>query len=214
MMAAGRRAAGQAGGTPWWVALALAAVLVPASPPARLPAQDTVPTGYGSLRRDDIVVRFQTDQVELQFLPLSEHVIRLLAPDTYKSLEQLLRSRRAGVDSAAQRAGVANPTLVMVTFFGLLPGARFTPEDVNVTSRGRLFRPVGIVPLSPTWSSQQLGVREQAVAIYLFEEGIGLRDALTVTYQSQANDSWSRAVSALDRERARVLARATSKPGP
>jgi len=189
-------------------------VLLTVYPSTRLAAQDTIPAGFGSLRRDDIVVRFQTDQVELQFLPLSEHVIRLLAPDTYKSLEQLLRSRRAGVDSAAQRAGVSNPTLAMVTFFGLLPGARFTPEDVNVTSRGRLFRPIGIVPLSPTWSSQQLGVREQAVAIYLFEEGISFRDALTVSYQSQSNDSWSRAVSALDRERARALARAASKPGP
>ena|SRR5689334_9891100 len=179
-----------------------------------LAAQDTVPAGYGTLRRDDIVVKFQTDQVELQFLPLSEHVIRLLAPDTYKSLEQLLQSRRAVVDSATQRAGVNNPTLVMVTFFGLLPGARFTPEDVNVTSRGRLFRPIGIVPLSPTWSSQQLGVREQAVAIYLFEDGISFRDALTVSYQTQSNDSWSHAISALDRERARALARAASKPGP
>jgi hypothetical protein len=141
-------------------------------------------------------------------------VIRLLAPDTYRSLEQLLQSRRAAIDSAAQRAGVASPTLVMVTFYGLLPAARFTPEDVNVTSRGRLFRPIGIVPLSPTWSSQQLDAREQAVAIYLFDEGIGFRDALTVSYQSQSNDSWSRAVSALDRERARVLARAASKTGP
>jgi hypothetical protein len=102
----------------------------------------------------------------------------------------------------------------MVTLYGLLPEARFTPEDVNVTSRGRLFRPIGIVPLSPTWSSQQLDAHEQAVAIYLFDEGISFRDALTVSYQTQSNDSWSRAVSALDRERARVLARAASKPGP
>jgi len=98
-------------------------------------------------------------------------------------------------------------------------GAResFAPAETPIarrTSRGRLFRPIGIVPLSPTWSSQQLGVREQAVAIYLFEEGISFRDALTVSYQSQSNDSWSRAVSALDRERARALARAASKPGP
>src|SRR5207247_4373343 len=107
-----------------------------------------------------------------------------------------------------QRAGVSNPTLVMVTFFGLLPGARFTPEDVNVTSRGRLFRPIGIVPLSPTWSSQQLGVREQAVAIYLFEEGISFRDALTVSYQDATNDSWTSVLHVLDRERSQVLARA------
>lgn len=201
-------------GHPRMRGLWVAATLTACAPGPRLIAQDTVPAGYGSLRRDDIVVKFQTDQVELQLLPLSEHVIRLLAPDTYKSLEQLLQSRRAAIDSSAERATVTNPTLVMVTFFGLLPGARFTPEDVNLTSRGRLFRPVGIVPLSPTWSSQQLDVREQAVGIYLFEDGISFRDALTVTYEGQSNDAWTHSVSALDRERARVRARAASKPSP
>lgn len=196
------------------VALLAFGCVASARPIRTLTAQDTLPIGFGSLRRDDIVVKFQTDQVELQVLPLDERVIRLLAPDTYKSLEQLLQSRRAVIDSAAQRAALTTPTLVMVTFYGLLPGARFTPEDMSITSRGRLFRPAGIVPLSPTWSSQQLGVREQAVAIYLFEDGISFRDALTVSYQTQSNDSWSHAVSLLDQERARVLARAASKPGP
>src|SRR5207245_2712375 len=83
-------------------------------------------------------------------------------------------------------AGVDRPTLVMVTFFGLLPQARFSPEDVNITSRGRLFRPVGIVPLSPRWSSYQLDAHEQAVAIYLFEEGISFHEGLTVSYQGLA----------------------------
>src|SRR5437867_4096551 len=49
-------------------------------------AQDTLPIGYGTLKRDDIVVRFATDQLEIQILPLAEYVIRLLAPDTYQGL--------------------------------------------------------------------------------------------------------------------------------
>jgi len=177
-------------------------------------AQDTLPVGYGTLKRDDIVVRFATDQLEIQVLPLAEQVIRLLAPDTYRSLAQLLKTKGRDLADAAQRVGVDRPTLVMVTFFGLLPQARFSPEDVNITSRGRLFRPVGIVPLSPRWSSYQLDAHEQAVAIYLFEEGISFHEGLTVSYQGLANDAWTGVLPTLDRERARVMARASLQPRP
>src|SRR5437016_12346467 len=99
-------------------------LLLSAYPPIRLSAQDTLPVGYGTLKRDDIVVRFATDQLEIQVLPLAEQVIRLLAPDTYRPLAQLLKSKGRAVADAAQRAGVDRPTLVMVTFFGLLPQDR------------------------------------------------------------------------------------------
>jgi len=178
-------------------------------------AQDTLPTGLGTLKRDDIVVRFATAQVEIQILPLAQSVIRLLLPDTYRSLTDLIKTKQPQLDDAAQRAGVQHPTLVMVSFYGLVPQARFVPEDINITSRGQLFRPVAIVPLSPTWSGQQLDARQQAVALYLFDEGISFREALSVSYQGLTNDGWSRgAMRALERERARVLARAQSLPRP
>ena len=173
-----------------------------------LAAQDTVPAGYGTLRRDDIVARFSTGSLEIQVLPLDEQVIRLLAPDTYRSLAQLVRSRAADVASAAGRGATDNPTLVMVTFLGVVPGARFNPEDLNITSRGRLFRPIGVVPLSPTWSANQLDARQQAAAIYLFEPGISVREELTVSYQGLSSDAWTRSLRLLDQERARVRARA------
>ncbi len=193
-------------------ALAIAAIALSNFPTFQRSAlaQDTVPPGLGTLKRDGIVVRFTTATVEIQFLPLDEQVIRLLAPDTYRSLVQLIQSRQSDITAAAERAGEDHPTLVLVTFFGLVPQARFNPEDVNVTNRGRLFRPIGIVPLSPTWGSYQLEARQQAVAIYLFEEGISFRETLTVSYQGQVNDSWSRALRVLDQERARVRARGSS----
>ena len=181
----------------------------------RLSAQaaDTLPIGFGTLKRDDIVVRFATAQVEIQVLPLAQSVIRLLLPDTYRSLSDLIKTKRAQLDDAAQRAGVQHPTFVMVSFYGLVPQARFVPEDINITSRGQLFRPVAIVPLSPTWNGQQLDARQQAVALYLFDESISFREALSVSYQGLTNDGWSRgAMRALERERARVLARAQSLP--
>ena len=179
-----------------------------------LAAQDTIPPGYGSLRRDEVVIRMATPALEIQVLPLDEQVIRLLAPDTYKSLAQLEQSRGSDLADAAARGATPNPTLVMVTFLGVVPDARFNPEDLNITSRGRLFRPVGIVPLSPTWSSFQLDARQQAVAIYLFEPGITVREQLTVSYQGLSSDAWNRSIRLLDQERQRVKARAHSGVKP
>ena len=177
-------------------------------------AQDTVPPGYGSLRRDDVVMRMSTGTVEVQVLPLDEQVIRLLAPDTYRSLSQLIHSRSLDIKDAAALSGTENPELVMVTFLGFVPQARFNPEDLTVTSRGRLFRPIGIVPLSPTWNSFQLDARQQAVAIYLFDPGISVREPLTVSYQGLSSEAWTRSIRLLDQERARVKARAQSEAKP
>lgn len=196
----------------WTVSHAALALLLAAYPSNRLTAQDTIPPGYGTLKRDEIVVRFATGTLEIQVLPLDEHIIRLLATDTYRSLSELMRSRQQDIAAAAQRAGAENPALVLVTFFGLVPQARFNPEDVNITSRGRLFRPVGIVPISPAWSSYQLEARQQAAAIYLFEPGISFRETLSVSYQGLASEAWSRALRVLDQERTRVRARAQSPP--
>jgi len=171
-------------------------------------AQDTVPAGYGTLHRDDIAVRLATGTIEVQVLPLDEQVIRLLAPDTYHSLTELVRSRAADLTDAAARGSTQNPTLVMVTFLGVVPQARFNPEELTITSRGRLFRPIGIVPLSPTWSSFQLDARQQAAAIYLFDPGISFAEQLTVSYQGLSSDVWSHSLRLLDQERARVRARA------
>jgi glycosyltransferase involved in cell wall biosynthesis len=191
----------------------LCAVLHSASP-ASLRAQDSIPGGYGSLKRDDIAVTLTTDQVEMQVLPLDEQVIRLLAPDTWRSLDALIAGRRAAIDSIAQRAGTMRPTLVMVTFYGLVAGARFSPEVINLTCRGQLFRPLGVVPLSPRWSSNQLNAREQAVAIFVFDEGISVREDLTVSYGPLSSDQWSRSARLLDQERARVRARIGSSASP
>ena len=181
---------------------------------AQLPAQDTIPTGYGTLRRDDVAVRITTDRVDIQVLPLREGIIRLLAPDTYRSLSTLIRNRQATIDSLAQQVGTRHPTLVLVTFVGLLPQARFNPEDVNLASGGQLFRPIGIAPASATWGSYQLGAQEQASAIYLFDEGITLREDLIISYQTRSTTAWNRSVRILDQERQRVESRMRASAPP
>ena len=186
-----------------------AAILTAGATPAR--AQDTLPIGFGTLQRADVVITFSTGPLQIQILPLDESVTRLLAPDTYASISQLIKQHQADIDDQAQRAAVQNPTLVLVTFFGTVSQARFVPEDVDLTSRGRLFRPVGIVPLSPQWGGQQLDARQQATAIYLYENGIAFGESLTASYEGLTNDAWSKTVSKLNTERMRVLARASAK---
>jgi hypothetical protein len=202
------------------VAVVVLSASAACSPAARLGAQgnpptapgDTVPPGFGSLRRDDIVLRFATDQLQLQILPLDERVIRLLAPDTYRSLEQLIQSRQRDITDAGSRAGLTNWTLVMVTFYGQVPGARFTPEDIQLQSRGQAFRPEAIVPLSPTWNTLQLDQRQQAVGLYLYDGGISWFEDLSASYQGSPQVPWNRSLQALQRERARVQARAQTPP--
>src|SRR5439155_1727994 len=98
-----RRLGGQA------VRATLALVSLTAYPPNRLSAQDSLPIGFGTLKRDDIIVRFDTPALEIQLLPLEEIVTRLLARDTYRSLQGLVRSRRSVVDDLSPRAGVLRP---------------------------------------------------------------------------------------------------------
>jgi len=179
---------------------------------AQAPAgwQDTtpVPAGFGTLRRDDIVVQFSTSQLQIQVLPLEEEIIRLLLPDAYQALSNLVQSKRDAIITAAQRGGVFHPELVLVTFRGVVPQARFSPDEVTIGSRGQIFRSIGVVPLSTAWDTYQLEAREQAMAIYLFPEGISFRERLLVGYQGLVNDSWSRTLNAVERERNAVLARA------
>ena len=112
-------------------------------------AQDTgavalpglVPAGYGTLRQEDIAVRLTTGTFQLRVLPLDERIIRLLAPDSYTALHRLLASMAPRITAAAQQAGVRQPTVFLVTFFGLQDQARFVAEDVTITSRNRFFRP-------------------------------------------------------------------------
>jgi hypothetical protein len=64
------------------------------------------------------------------------------------------------------------------------------------------------VPLSTAWDTYQLEVRQQAMAIYLFPEGISFRERLLMGYQGLVSDAWSRTLSLVERERSAVLVRA------
>jgi hypothetical protein len=165
------------------------------------------PGGFGSLTQNDVALRIRTPDVEVRFVPLDARVTRLLARDSWESLRSVVESKRSAIDSVANTAGVARPGLALVTFFGQRVNARFDPQTLTVSARSREFRPLGIVPFSGRFTSQQLNVREQVSGIYLFEEDLPVNDSFTVLYAGQASDDWQGKQRSLDRERARVASR-------
>lgn len=176
--------------------------------------QGLPPAGYGTLRQEDVSLRLRAPSLQIQIVPLHEGVIRLLATDTYTSLHRLVESRRAEIDDAASRWGTQAPRVFLVTFFGLEPGARFSPDDLVIGSQSRLFRPLAIIPLSPLWNNHQLNQRETARALYVFDEGIRLLDPFTVEYATARTTAWEQVLRILEGERASVLARAAAGRTP
>jgi hypothetical protein len=171
-----------------------------------------LPPGYGTLSQNDLALRVRSDELEIRLIPLDPRVTRLLARDAYQSILGLVESHRRGIDSVASRAGVSQPGLALVSFFGLRPDVRFDAQTLTLLIRSRVFRPIGTIPLTPRFTSGQLGVREQASALYVFEESIPVDDSFTLSYGALTSDDWQDKQSTLERERGRVAARAREQP--
>jgi hypothetical protein len=190
---------------------ALAAVLmlgwtIPVAGQTVEPAR-ALPAGYGSLTQNDLALRVRNDDIEIRFVPLDPRIMRLMAPDAAQSLRSLVDTKRRSIDSVAARAGVAQPGLALVSFFGQRPDARFDPQTLTLMIRNQVFRPLGVIPVNGRFTSQQLDVREQATAIYLFEQDIPVNDSFTLSYGALSSEDWLNKQTILDRERGRVSAR-------
>ncbi|HEU4680222.1 MAG TPA: hypothetical protein VFS51_00670 [Gemmatimonadales bacterium] len=171
-----------------------------------------VPASYGTLNQNDVSLRVRNDDIEIRFIPLDSRVTRLLANDAFQSFRTLLETRRRGIDSVASRAGVTEPGLALVSFFGQRSDARFDPQRLTLLIRNQFLRPLGVIPINAKFNSQQLGVREQVSAIYLFEEEIPVNDSFSLSYGALVSEDWQTKQPVLDRERARVAAKAREQP--
>jgi hypothetical protein len=170
------------------------------------------PASFGTLRQNDLSLRMQNDDLEIRFVPLDGGVTRLLANDAYQSLRALVETRRRAIDSVASRAGVTRPGLALVSFYGVRADTRFDPQTLTVILRNRILQPLGIIPINARFTSNQLSLREQASAIYLFEEDLPVDDSFSLQYGTLTSDDWRTKQAALDRERAKVSARAREQP--
>lgn len=173
--------------------------------PVAVSGDAMVPPGFGSLRQEEITLTFQDGPLQVKMTPLEEWILRLTAPDTYHRLSELAASHR---HEAVRRARLADPTLVLVSFFGREQGASYEPEDVTLLNRGRRFRPVLILPVTGGWGTQRLNVRETQMAVYVFDEAIDLDMGLVAEYGEVRNTAWDGVLQVLQTELARARARA------
>ena len=185
----------------------------PAAPASASATQDSldvnqIPAGYGSLRQDDVAIRVQLPGYLVKAIPLDESVIRVLSPDSYRALRDLLQSQRSRIDALAARTGSRQPVVFYVSFYGLESDARFSPEEVVIRGSGRDFRPMEIIPLSSGFGEQRLRQRETQTALYVFDEAVNIAQPLTVTVEGEQNASWENTLRTIERERSLVRSRA------
>jgi hypothetical protein len=168
-----------------------------------------IPVGYGTLRQDDIAIRLELQGLIVRAIPLDETLIRLLTPDSYRALRDLQESNKQAIAAVTRRRGGQSPDLWYVSFYGVAPDVHFSPMELIITSSGRNFRALEVIPLSSGFGEQRLRQRETQSALYLYDEDVDLNQPLMVTFQDQQSASWEQILTRVERERALVRARAS-----
>ena len=185
--------------SPWLVADSLDPALVPA--------------GFGTLRQEDVNVRLQYQSLLVRLLPLDESVIRTLSPDAYRTLRELLASRREEIEALSRRYALARARLWLVSFHGIEQGeTRFSPLELTVRSGGRDFRPVDAVPLTPGFGEQRLGQRETQAALFVFDGALDVNQPMAITFQTVQSTAWDAILRRVERERSLIRSRAARTP--
>lgn len=175
--------------------------------------EDLPPAGFGSLRQDEVGIRFGDARLAIRVMPLDERVTRLLAPDAWRSLRDMKTSRSTDIGAIARQGGFDTVSTFMVTFFALQPDVRFDPDGLTITSGNRTFRPLAHVSITPRFTEGTLALRQQAAAIYIFEPAIDVLRPMAVSYAGRTSEAWTETLRLLNTERARVLARAAQQQG-
>ena len=168
-----------------------------------------VPPGFGTLRQDDVAIRLELQGLIVRAIPLDENLIRLLTPDSYRALRELQESNKQAIATVTRRTGGRLPDLWYVSFYGVEPDVHFSPMELVITSSGRDFRALEVIPLSSGFGEQRLKQRETQSALYLFDEDIDLDQPLSVAFQNVRSEAWEQILTRVERERALVRARAS-----
>lgn len=168
-----------------------------------------VPVGYGTLSQDDITVGLRSGGLQIKWVPLSEWVLRLTAPDTYGRLNGYKVSRSDEIIELTARHGERDwPLAALVTFFSREVEESYEPNDLQVSNQGRLYRSFAIIPVTPSFGRDRLDQQETQIGLYLFPAEIDLDLPTTVRYGDAESDRWNRIRSNLDTEHSRANSRA------
>lgn len=169
-----------------------------------------IPAGFGSLHQEDIAISVAANALTVRAIPLDEDFIRVLSPDSYRSLNGQRESRRVAIDAIAQRTGMQTLSLWYVQFYNLQPGeARFSTNDVVLVNQGRDFRPLDVIPITPGFGEQRVRQGQTAVAILVFDGAVNPNQPpLTLTFGAFTGGNWESVLRRVETERSRIRSRA------
>ena len=187
--------------TPTLALLASCTIAPGPGPAASGAAVSDLPSGYGTLRQEDVSLTLVSGDLQLMVTPLHESVTRVTAPDTERRLDALVGAYAAPGDEAGSG-------LFLVSFFSDRPDVRFDPEEVQLVAQGFRLRPAAITPLTPSWGERRVGQREQVMAVYRYPGDIDLESDLVLVYGLEETTQWSSILPRIQAERGRVRARA------
>lgn len=166
---------------------------------------DNLPVDKGLLSLSNATVTLSNGNLQIVFIPLDERILRLITKDSYRSMKRLLDQQQKGLDSAMSATGLTSPGIAFVSFQGLAANTRFEPEQLTITYQGQQLRPVAWVSLSPMFSNQQLDIRQQVQALFIYRREIPVRESFRLTYLAATSDDWAGRLSQFDAERSRIL---------
>jgi hypothetical protein len=147
--------------------------------------------------------------------PLDESVLRLLAPDSYRSLRTLRDDQQDQLSTFARQYGVRGFSVWTIHFNAVEPGVSFSPRDVTISNAGREFRPVEVIPLTTGFGQHRLEQRSTQSALYLFDSSVDISQPLAMTVETTRNANWDDVLRTIESERSRVRARAArAAPAP
>ncbi|MEQ1690735.1 MAG: hypothetical protein ABMA00_05580 [Gemmatimonas sp.] len=179
-----------------------------------------VPAGFGSLRQDDIALKVTPSSgLQVRAIPLDERIIRLLSPDSYRALRELVLSKEQAVRAVKERNRLPSFSLWYVSFFALEQGeTRFSPQEFIINNTGRDFRPLDVLPLSAGFGEYRLRQREVQSALFVFDGQIDVNQPTTAAMEGTTSvTDWTRVLMMIERERSLVRSRAAAtmkKPQP
>jgi hypothetical protein len=162
-----------------------------------------LPTGFGTLRQEDVSISLSSGDLRLFVTPLRRSVTHVTAPDTEQRLDALAQAHGA----SGREDGTG---LFLVSLYSDRPDVGFVPEDVQLIAQGFRLRPTSIQPLTPAWGERRLRQREPALAVYDFGASVDLEQEIVLVYGLAQSSQWSSILPRIQAERARVRARAGS----
>ncbi len=193
---------------------ALGASTAVAQEPYGAEASGDLPPGYGTLKQDDFTVPMVFDGLQMKITPLREWVIRLSAPDTYRRLSGYKTSLRDQIEALARQKGDSEwPQIMLVQLFTREPERVFEPMELELVNQSFVYRPLGLIPITPDFGSGRIKQNQTQLAVYLFPSDVNLDLPVVFRYREARGTAWEGIRQRLDQERALVRSRVASAQG-